>query len=115
MTKLHIELLPFSITKTDKDGFELPGVKINTESPKGLYDRQIYEGKLLSADKAPTDDEMILPEPRLKVSVEIEALDFDTDAIKAAANPVAEAAPATPPPQDTPPPKRKPKPKDEDK
>lgn len=114
VTRVRVELLPFSITKGEKEGFEPPGLKVNTEAAKAVYDRPIYEAKLKAGQAPPTDEEAILPEPRLKVTIELEALNFEIDSINSASNPVAEAPPPAKAPEEPPPPPKKPKKKKED-
>ena len=72
----------------------------NVETPKGLYDKSIYQGQAESKDKALPNEEELFPEPKLKVYIDLDALDFDTDAINAASNPEGAApAQAQKPPQ----------------
>jgi len=74
LKSLHTELLPFGpITPKDL------GSPINAD-PKPIYELTIYNGTL-GLGMNPVDDELIFPEPKLKVTIEIEAVDFDMNNI----------------------------------
>lgn len=74
LKSLHTELLPFSITKPDL------GVTVNAD-PKPLYEQTIYNATLGQGGVRPADEELVFPEPKLKVTIELEAMDFDMDVI----------------------------------
>lgn len=99
LKSLHTELLPFSIAKPDV------GVMVNAD-PKPLYESTIYNATLANADKKPADEELWFPEPKLKVTIELDAIDLDMEAI---IPPAAVAPPAEKQPEETPkaPPKKK--------
>lgn len=106
VNKVHVELLPFSITKKAEDGFE-PPLFVNP-NPTPVYEQGIYTAFFKLADKVPADEEAIFPEPRIKLSLELEAVDFDVDAINAAAGPPP-APPEKAEKDEPPPPPKKPK------
>jgi hypothetical protein len=86
LRSLHTELLPFSFTRPDLS------LTVNAD-PKILYEQTIYTASLAGADKQPKGsdgEESVLPEPKLKVTFELDAIDFDMDVlVPQAAQPAA--------------------------
>jgi hypothetical protein len=77
---LHTELLPFS--------FANPKLQLVVNpDPKPLYEQTIYNATPQSPADVPADLETVFPEPKLKVTIELEAIDFDMDAINPAPAP----------------------------
>lgn len=80
LVRVKTELAPFAFAIKKGDlGFAEPFFVNPTPLP--LYEQSIYMGTLAGSDKLTGDEEQILPEPRVKVSFELEAVDFDMEAI----------------------------------
>ncbi len=93
---VHTEMFAFSIAKPEV------AVMVNPDA-KVLYESTIYNATLPSQDKMPSDEEQWFPEPKLKVTIELEAIDFDMEGIV----PAPVAPPKEDKPADEPPPGKK--------
>jgi hypothetical protein len=104
VTKLHCELEKFGYSRGEPDGFA-PGTRfqVNTD-PKPVFEQAIYTGVLVDKTKYSweQEDKVFLPEPKIRVTLDVEALDFDTDQLAPPAAPVAPGAPGAPAPPGNP-------------
>ena len=74
LVKIHTELHEFSVVNPKF------GVRVNPE-PKPLYESSVIQGTLPEGGTPPSDEEQVFPEPKIRVTLELEAVDFDMDVI----------------------------------